>query len=97
VRIALDRRTLQPEALADAKLWYVGVHDADNTELYRQDANGEELQWLLQGDTAEIVIERRFSSERQPATWTVWPMSNDGEWLTKVEGGVDGSVLMPTP
>ncbi len=51
VRIVLDRRTLQPEALADPRLWYVGVHDADNTELFRQDAGGEEVRWLLQGDT----------------------------------------------
>jgi hypothetical protein len=94
VRIVLDRGILQPEALADPRLWYVGVHDADNVEIHRQDAEGDELRWLLQGDTGQSVIERRFSSARQPASWTVWPMSSKGEWLTKSVGAVNATVLI---
>ena len=94
VRIVLDYGTLQPEALADPRLWYVGVHDADNVEIHRQDAENDELQWLLQGDKGECVIERRFSSARQPASWTVWPMSSNGEWLTKTVGTVIPAVLI---
>jgi hypothetical protein len=94
VRIVLDRRTLQSEALADPRLWYVGFHDADNVEIHRQDAEGDELQCLLHGDTAEIMIERHFSSARQPATWTVWPMSFAGEWLNQIVGTVDGKALI---
>jgi hypothetical protein len=94
VQLVLDRMALQPEALADPKLWYVGFHDTDSTELYRQDAIGDELQRLLQGDAAEIVIWRQFSSARQAATWTVWPMSSDGEWLTPTTGTVDGTALI---
>ena len=90
VRIVLDRSTLQPEALADPRLWYVGCHDADNTELHRQDAEGEELQWLLQDASPAVVIERRFSSSPQPVTWTVWPLSSTGEWLRQIVGTVDG-------
>jgi hypothetical protein len=86
VRIVLDRGTLQPETLADPRLWYVGVHDAYHVEIHRQDAEGDELRWLLQGDTGQTVIERRFNSVRQPATWTVWPMGSNGEWLTKTVG-----------
>jgi len=93
VRIVLDRGTLQPEAVADPLLWYVGVHDADNVEIHRQDAEGDELRWLLQGNTGQTMIERRFSSARQPATWTVWPMSSSGEWLAKTVGTVNATVL----
>jgi hypothetical protein len=92
VRIVLDRTALQPEALADPRLWYVGFHDADSVEIHRQDAEGDELRWLLQSETGECVIERRFGSAQQPATWTVWPMSSNGEWLTKSVGTVDGKV-----
>jgi hypothetical protein len=91
VRIVLDRRTLQSEALADPRLWYLGCHDADNTELFRHDAEGDELRSLLQHDTADIVFRRQFNSARQPATWTVWPMSSDGQWLTKTMGTIDSA------
>lgn len=88
VRIVLDRAALQPEALADPRFWYVGFHDTENAEIYREDAEGYELRWLLQGGSPAITIERQFSSALQPATWTVWPMSCAGVWLTKVEGTV---------
>ena len=95
VRIVLDRAVLQPEALADPRLWYVGFHDAGNVEIHRQDAEGDELRWLLHGgDTTASVIERQFSSERQPVTWTVWPLSSAGEWLTQIVGTIDGNTLI---
>ena len=90
----LDRGTLQPEALADSRLWYVGFHDAHNVKVHRQDAEGDELRWLLQDGSPAITIERRFSSARQPVTWTVWPLSSDGEWLSQIVGTVDGKALI---
>jgi hypothetical protein len=86
VRIMLDRAALPAEALADPLFWYVGFHHADNVELYRQDASGDELRHLVQEDTREILIERRFNSSRQPAIWKVWPVDHRGNWLAKVEG-----------
>lgn len=94
VRIVLDRAALQPEALADPRLWYVGFHDADNVEIHRQDAEGDELRWLLQDGSQAMTIERRFSSARQPVTWTVWPLSSDGEWLGQIVGTVEGKALI---
>lgn len=93
VRIVLDRAALPAEALADAPFWYVGFHDAVDTELHREDAEGEELQRLLQGDAAQIVIERRFSAAGQPVSWTVWPYSYGGGWGEKVTRTVDISAL----
>jgi hypothetical protein len=89
VRIVLDRATLPLAALAAPRLWYVGVHDADNKEIYRQDAVGEELRSLAEGVADQIVIERSFDSIRRPLTWTIWPVGRDGEWAEKATGAVD--------
>ena len=93
VRITLDRKALQLDALADPLFWYVGFHDATNTEIYREDAQREELQGLLSGQRGEIIIERQFRSTRQPTTWTVWPFGCLGGWLEKAVGLVNGSQL----
>jgi hypothetical protein len=50
---------------------------------------------MLAIDGGRIVIERRFRSARQPATWTVWPHSRSGGWLDKVVGAVEGECLVP--
>lgn len=94
VRIVLDRGALQPEALLDPQLWYVGVHDTAEVEIHREDAQGEELKWLISEGIAPIVIERRFRSAQQPATWTVWPVGAAGDWLAKTVGRVDGATLI---
>jgi hypothetical protein len=94
VRIVLDRGALQPEALADPLFWYVGVHDAEQSEIHREDAAGDELRRLLQDNGREIVIKRCFNSARQPATWTVWPVSRAGEWLGRTDRAVAGATLV---
>jgi len=86
VRIVLDRAALEPEALADSPFWYVGFHDADKAEIHREDAGADELREVLRGDARKLVIERQFTSARQPTSWTVWPVDRTGNWLGKLEG-----------
>jgi hypothetical protein len=96
VSIVLDRKALPPAALLSSQFWYVGVHDAADVELYRQDAHSDELAGLLTGDSAAIVIERAFRSAQQPARWTVWPFSLDEGWLEKSVGTVGGGLSIAT-
>jgi hypothetical protein len=93
MRIVLNRAVLPHAAFADPAFWYVGFHDAAETEICREDAHGEELRRLLSAD-GHVVIERQFRSARQPATWMVWPHSRSGEWLEKVVGPVDSEALV---
>src|SRR4029077_3784098 len=74
VEIALDVRSLPPAATEDPVLWYVGVHDSDGRELYRQDAGGEELTGLLAGG-GTVSFLREFTSDAMPASWTILPLS----------------------
>jgi hypothetical protein len=86
---AIDRAALPEPALRDPEFWYVGAHDADGQEIYREDLGNEELEYLLAGSGPQILIERRFESYAEPLTWTVWPFSKSAGWLDKIEGAAD--------
>jgi hypothetical protein len=92
VRIVLDRAALPEAALANPAFWYVGFHDADDAEIHRADAEGEELRRLL--DMPQPAIERRFQSSRQPARWTVWPADGGAAWLEKQGGPVERGMFV---
>jgi hypothetical protein len=86
VHILLDRDSLPTGALKEPAFWYVGLHRRDGTELYRQDAAGEELEALLDGDSGIIKISRSFESESEPARWTVIPFGTREGWLQGISG-----------
>jgi len=88
LRIVIDRGRLPVAATADPGFWYVGAHDSANSELFRQDAGEDELRALLSGDGPQVVIDRKFMSNRQPVKWTVWPYSRSQGWLEAVAGDV---------
>lgn len=93
VRIEFDRTALPAAALVDPLFWYVGFHDAENEEIHRQDAAGEELRALLVNNATRLAIDRRFSSDRRPVSWTVWPVSRSAGWLDKITARVEGTGL----
>jgi hypothetical protein len=93
VRIPLIRAALPSAAVDDPQFWYVGFHDADNSEIHRQDVAGLELQELLGSQAHAITVERRFISSRRPTSWTVWPVASDGAWLEKTVGALESTML----
>lgn len=88
VRIELEVGRLKLAAIKNVEFWYVGFHDADGKELYRQDAPADELARKIGKGVKRIVIERQFQSARPPKSWTVWPFSRIGGWLDKVDGPI---------
>ena len=88
LRIALDRQALPEAALDEPRFWYVGVHDADDVEIARHDADRQEVNGALAGGGARIVIERQVRSARPPARWTVWPVDRRGYWTERLSGAV---------
>ncbi len=88
IRVAVPRERLSSLALEGANFWYVGVHDVNGREIYRQDATREEIASLAQAESEAIEIERVFESTVEPASWTIWPFSAAGGWLAKIEGAI---------
>jgi hypothetical protein len=88
VRIELEPGQLEPTALKNVEFWYVGFHDVDGRELYRQDVPADELARKISKGLKRIVIEQEFQSARTPKSWTVWPFSRVSGWLNKVDGPI---------
>jgi GT2 family glycosyltransferase len=88
-RIVVDRAAFPAAGLDRAARWYVGFHDADGVELWRQDAERAELRRAVAASGERIVIERRFQAARPPARWTIWPMDQRGQWLENISGAID--------
>lgn len=88
IEIRVTRSELPPAAFDDPSFWYVGFHDSAGTELYRQDAQATELAERLAGGADTVTLEREFSTEQEPATWTVLPHSASQGWLQSVTGPI---------
>jgi hypothetical protein len=85
VRIRIPSTLLPANAREGLSLWYIGVHDEYQNEIYRRDLSPEEIA-SLSFDHPEIVVVCELQSGSIPATWTVWPVSRSHGWLNKIEG-----------
>jgi hypothetical protein len=88
VQITMDRGLVPTLPVEDCHFWYLGLHDAFNEEIFRADVFGAELYGYIVGNDPRIVITREFASDREPATWTVWPVSHSRGWLEKISGAI---------
>ena len=72
----------------DYTFWAVAFEDEHGKEIYRADANAEEIHQLLTASNTDqfIHIWRTFVSETKPKTWVVWPHSNSKNWCTRLTG-----------
>jgi len=75
-------------AASDARFWYVGFHDADGEEIFRGDADRDELERVLGRADGVITITREFESAAVPVAWSLMPYSDLDGWLEPVEGNL---------
>jgi glycosyltransferase involved in cell wall biosynthesis len=86
VRIEVDRAVIPASASEGPRFWYVGLHDADDVEIAREDADHVEIASVLSRGGDRVVIERQVVSLRPPARWTVWPVDRRGCWTERLSG-----------
>jgi hypothetical protein len=87
VQLNVEKSRL-PADVDDYGFWYVGVHDARGQEIFRLDADPAEIRTLLDDDAPTAVVRRSFESDRDPASWVVWPVSRSRGWLDRIEGWI---------
>ena len=85
IRIRLNRADLPQNCADDVSLWYIGVHDELQNEIYRRDLTPPEVQ-ALPLDQPQMVLVCELQSGTVPAGWTVWPVSRTHGWLSKIAG-----------
>lgn len=71
----------------DYDFWCVAFKDENDKEIYRQDANKEEIDKILkQNDKYQIW--RSFENKSVPFSWVVWPHSVSDGWLEPIRGRI---------
>lgn len=70
----------------DYDFWCIVFKDKDNKDLYRRDADENEIKSILATlpDDKFIHIWREFDTDIKPYKWTIWPHSKSKQWNTKI-------------
>ena len=74
---------------SDYDFWVIAFKDEEDNELYRQDADKNEIESLLNNteNTSEFHnIWRQFETKKRPHKWIVWPHSVSKDWCDPIEG-----------
>lgn len=73
----------------DYNFWAIIFKDAEDNEIFRQDADKNEIEMLLNDkeNTGEFHnIWRQFDTKVKPYKWIVWPHSESKGWMHPIEG-----------
>jgi len=72
--------------LDDYDFWAVAFEDENGVELYRQDADAEEIKRMKKDPDRFCRLWRSFHTEVRPYTWIVWPHSKSKGWQERMTG-----------
>jgi hypothetical protein len=77
----------------DYDVWAVAFVDATGKEIFRQDADADEITRMLSVPFEQdkfVHVWRNFYSETRPVSWVVWPHSKSRDWETRLTGYFPG-------
>lgn len=69
----------------DYDFWVVAFHSSNGSELYRKDADKNEISKLMNDPDKYCKIWREFNIEEKPSHWVVWPHSVSKGWCKKIQ------------
>lgn len=75
----------------DYIFWAVAFEDENGNEIYREDANAEEIKRILGVPIEQdkfIHVWRNFYSDKKPTKWIVWPQSESKGWSERLTGDI---------
>lgn len=70
----------------DYNVWAVAFEDENGNELYRKDADRNEILRMKQDPDKFCRIWREFNTVNRPYKWIVWPHSESEGWVNRMEG-----------
>ena len=70
----------------DYNVWAVAFEDEDGNELFRQDADENEIKRMKQDPDKFCRVWRSFNTVKRPYKWIVWPHSIKEGWVNRLEG-----------
>jgi hypothetical protein len=72
----------------DYDFWAVAFHDENGTEMYRKDADKEEIERMFNDPDKYCKVWREFQTEKKPHHWVVWPHSISKGWCERLTGNI---------
>jgi hypothetical protein len=72
----------------DYDFWVVAFHDSKDETMFRQDADINEINRVMQDPDGYCKIWREFNTIQKPAYWVVWPHSKSKGWCDRLTGNL---------
>jgi glycosyltransferase involved in cell wall biosynthesis len=69
----------------DYDFWAVIFKDSNDQDIYRKDADPNEIKSMMRDPDKYCKIWREFQTEKKPDKWIVWPYSKSKGWCPKIE------------
>ena len=70
----------------DYDFWVVAFHDNKDETMFRQDADINEINRVMQDPDGYCKIWREFNTITKPSYWVVWPHSKSKGWCDRITG-----------
>jgi len=70
----------------DYDFWVVAFHDDKDETMFRQDADINEINRVMQDPDGYCKIWREFNTITKPSYWVVWPHSKSKGWCDRITG-----------
>lgn len=71
---------------SDYDFWCVAFKDSNGNDLYRRDADKQEISAMKQDPDGYCKIWREFQTSIKPSSWIVWPHSISKGWCEPITG-----------
>jgi len=72
----------------DYDFWVVAFHDNKDETMFRQDADINEINRVMQDPDGYCKIWREFNTITKPSYWVVWPHSTSKGWCDRLTGNL---------
>ena len=79
--------------LDDYTCWAVAFEDVDGNEIFRQDAQPDEIKKMKADADGYCKLWRQFNTDVTPYKWIVWPCSESQGWQDRLEGVLNHRLL----
>jgi hypothetical protein len=72
----------------DYDFWAVAFKDENNNDIYRQDADKEEIKRMKNDPDGYCKVWREFQTDKKPISWLIWPHSISKGWSDPIVGNI---------
>lgn len=72
----------------DYDFWAVAFKDENNEDMFRQDADSDEIERMKNDNEGYCKVWRSFETSKMPSSWLVWPHSVSKGWSDPIVGNI---------